>query len=105
MSAPPPRRINVPLFSVAAPATPTRPTSRDCHPSGSAGAIAAPDTFTLSKVAVAVRVVSWPLTASPTYTAPLRAIVSCATTDHVTPFVEREATIDWPRRASLTHIG
>src|SRR3712207_919274 len=98
MSAPAPRSVKVPLFSTAEPATPTLPTSRASQPVGSDGALV---TVTRSNVDVAVRVVSWLLTATPTYTDPASAIVDRPTSDHETPSAERDAITIWPLRSSF----
>src|SRR5262245_48451649 len=109
MSAPDPETVNVPLLSLALPAAPTEPMSAVVHPLGRAGGggggMPPPEIVTLSKVALAVVVLSWLVITSPASTVPVKDTESRPTSVHVVPSLDMEAISVPLDRATLTHFG
>jgi hypothetical protein len=87
-------------------ATPVEPLDGVGDP-GTAGGWLDPavDTATLSRVAVFNTDVSWLITARPTSAFEFIVTVRVATTDHVEPFADTDATIEFPVRTSRSHAG
>src|SRR5262245_12573963 len=107
MSAPAPVTVKVPLLSLALPAAPTDPTSAVVQPLGSedGGGVLPPLIVTLSKVALAVVVLSWLLTTSPASSEPVSDTESRPTSVQVLPSSDTEAISVPLDRVTFTHFG
>src|SRR5262245_16340048 len=72
---------------------------------GDGGGMPPPEIVTLSKVALAVVVLSWLVITSPASTVPVKDTESRPTSVHVVPLADMEASSVPLDRATLTHFG